>query len=336
MIPPASTPSPAPFRLTRTFHAPRDLVWRAWTERDHLMRWFGPKGITIPVCSLDLRRGGVFHYCMRLPDGGEMWGRWVFREITPPERIVWVNSFSNPQGGLARPPFDEAWPTEMLCVATLSEQGNRTTVTLESTAINATPEETKVFDRNHESMRQGWTGTFDQLETHLATPAVPAKPEPTQDLSAAPDEIVLARTFDAPRDLVWTVWTDPKHVAQWWGPAGFTTRIETMDVRPGGTWKHVMIGPDGVEYPNKSIFNEVTKPERIVYTHGGAGKGKPGANFTASWTFEALGNRTRVTIHMKFPSAEDRQAVVKAYGAIEGGKQTLGRLGEFLAAQAGK
>jgi len=320
-----------PFVISRTFDAPRSLVWRAWTERDQLMRWFGPKGITIPICSLDLRPGGVFHYCMRLPDGGEMWGRWVFREIAPPERIVWVNSFSDPQGGLTRVPADEPWPTEMLCVATLREQDGRTTVTLESTAINASPEERQTFERNHESMRTGWTGTFDQLEAHLASPRLAVEPEATRDLSAAADEIVLTRTFDAPRDLVWEVWTDPKHVAQWWGPAGFTTRIEAMEVRPGGIWKHVMVGPDGVEYPNKSIFREVAKPERITYTHGGAGKGKPGANFTATWTFEEVGKGTRITLHMKFPSAGDREAVVKAYGAIEGGKQTLARLAAHLA-----
>ncbi len=325
----------APFVISRTFQAPRALVWKVWTERDHLVRWFGPKGGTIAQGTLDLRPGGVFHYGMHY-SGKELWGRWIFKEVVAPEKLVWINSFSNPHGGIERHPFAPQWPAEMMTTVLFTEVGAATRIDLEWYPLNPTTEEQKTFDGGHDSMRMGWTGTFDQLETHLSTPSASTQPEPTQDLSKAPDEIVLTRTFDAPRDLVWEVWTDPKHVVQWWGPAGFTTRIETMDVRPGGTWKHVMIGPDGVEYPNKSIFKEVTKPERIVYTHGAAGKGKPGANFTASWTFEALGNRTRVTIHMKFPSAEDREAVVKAYGAIEGGKQTLGRLGEFLAAQAGK
>ena len=143
-------------------------------------------------------------------------------------------------------------------------------------------------------------------------------------------EIVLTRVFDAPRELVWQAWTDPQHVVHWWGPRGFTTTIEKMDVRPDGVWKHVMHGPDGTDYPNSSVFKEVVKPERIVYSHGGGKKGGPGAHFVATWTFEALGDKTRVTIQMVFASPADRDLVVKEYGAIEGGKQTLERFAEYL------
>lgn len=146
-------------------------------------------------------------------------------------------------------------------------------------------------------------------------------------------EIVLAREFNAPRELVWEAMTDPKHVVNWWGPRGFKTSIETMDVRPGGIWKHVMHGPDGANYPNKSIFREVEKPERIVYSHGGGREHGPGAHFVATWTFEALAaDKTRVTIRMVFPTTAERDLVVREFGAIEGGKQTLARLGEHLAA----
>jgi uncharacterized protein YndB with AHSA1/START domain len=117
----------------------------------------------------------------------------------------------------------------------------------------------------------------------------------------------------------------------WWGPRGFSTTIEEMDVRPGGVWKHVMHGPDGVNYPNKSIFKEVVKPERIIYSHGGGRENGPGASFVATWTFDAVETgKTKVTIRMVFPSAPDRNFVVKEFGAIEGGKQTLERLGEHL------
>lgn len=144
-------------------------------------------------------------------------------------------------------------------------------------------------------------------------------------------EIVITRDFDAPRELVWQVWTDPRHVVKWWGPNGFTTTIEKMDVRPGGEWKHVMHGPDGTDYPNHSVFQEVVKPERIVYSHGGSKPGDPGVSFVSTWTFEALpGNRTRLTMRGVFPSAAERDRVVREYGAIEGGKQTLGRLAEYL------
>ena len=143
-------------------------------------------------------------------------------------------------------------------------------------------------------------------------------------------EIVLSRIFDAPRDLVWNAWTDPKQVVQWWGPQGFTTTIHEMDVKPGGVWRQTMHGPDGTDYPGKSTFIEVVKPERIVFFHDGGKKSEPGTQFESTWTFEALDEKTKVTIRMVFGTAAAREHVVKAYGAIEGGKQTLGRLGEYL------
>src|SRR5712692_4415203 len=143
-------------------------------------------------------------------------------------------------------------------------------------------------------------------------------------------EIVLTRVFDAPRELVWDAWTDPQQVVEWWGPRGFTTTIHEMDVRPGGIWRHTMHGPDGTDYPNKSKFIEVVKPERIVYSHGGGKKGDPGAQFQATWTFEAQGDKTKLTLRMVFPSAADRDRMVKVYGAIEGANQTLGRLERHL------
>jgi len=144
-------------------------------------------------------------------------------------------------------------------------------------------------------------------------------------------EIVVTRVFDAPREVVWNAWTDPEQVVEWWGPKGFTTTIHEMDVRPGGVWRRTMHGPDGTDYANKSVFIEVVKPERIVYSHDGGKKGDPGAQFQATWTFEAQGDQTRLTLRMVFPSAAARQQVVKTYGAIEGGKQTLERLAGHLA-----
>ena len=144
-------------------------------------------------------------------------------------------------------------------------------------------------------------------------------------------EIVISRDFEAPRELVWEAMTNPKHVVNWWGPRGFSMTIEEMDFRVGGVWQHVMRGPDGVNYPNKSIFKEIVKPERIVYSHGGKREGGPGVSFVSTWTFDLIEtNKTKVTIRMVFPSAVERDRVVKEFGAIEGGKQTLERLGEYL------
>lgn len=150
--------------------------------------------------------------------------------------------------------------------------------------------------------------------------------------SPADNEIIISRVLHAPRELVWEAWTNPKHVANWWGPRGFTTTTEQHDFRVGGVWKHTMHGPDGANYPNKSIFKEIVPQEKITFSHGGGREEGPGATFTATWTFETVeGNNTRLTGRMVFPSREARDFVVREFGAVEGGKQTLERAAEYVA-----
>jgi len=158
-----------PFVYTRVFDAPRELVWKAWTDREHLMRWFGPKGFTLPVCSLDLRPGGVFHYCLRSADGKEMWGKWIFQEIVPPEKLVLIASFSDANGGITRHPMSASWPLETLSTTTLVEHAGQTTLTLSCSALNATAAERQKFNENHDGMRMGWTGTMDQLAEYVTS-----------------------------------------------------------------------------------------------------------------------------------------------------------------------
>lgn len=161
------------FTVSRTFTAPRARVWRAWTDRGQMAQWFGPKGITTPVATQDFRPGGIYHYCMKTPDGHENWGRCLYREIVPQEKLVWVNSFSNPAGEVVRPPFSDPWPHEMLTTVTFTESGETTVVNLSWLPINATVEEIQTFNSAHAGMQQGWSGSFEQLETFLArTPLI--------------------------------------------------------------------------------------------------------------------------------------------------------------------
>ncbi|MCA9277050.1 MAG: SRPBCC domain-containing protein [Phycisphaerales bacterium] len=160
-----------PVVVARVFDAPRSLVWKAWTRQEHLARWFGPKQVELSHCSLDLRVGGMMHYCMVGLGCEEHWGRWIFREISEPDRLVFVVSFADRQGNPARAFFDERWPLEMLTTVTFSEhagKGKGTLVTMESEPINATDEERGVFYAGRESMRGGWGGTFDKLASFLA------------------------------------------------------------------------------------------------------------------------------------------------------------------------
>jgi uncharacterized protein YndB with AHSA1/START domain len=158
-------------------------------------------------------------------------------------------------------------------------------------------------------------------------------PEKSSPESTSDREIILTRVLNAPRELVWQAWADPKHIVNWWGPRGFTTTIKRMEFRVGGIWEHTMHGPDGKNYPNKSIFKEIVPLERITYSHGGGREdaATQGANFVATWTFETVdGNQTRLTGRMVFHSKEARDRVVREYGAIEGGKQTLERAAEYV------
>ena len=124
-------------------------------------------GMAMEVKKLDLQPGGIFIYYIRTPDGHEIYGRFVFREITPPERLVYVVSFSDPQGGVTRHPMSETWPLEMLNTLTFEENNGKTTLTLRGAAINATEAERQTFEGGFDSMRQGFGGTMDQLETYL-------------------------------------------------------------------------------------------------------------------------------------------------------------------------
>jgi uncharacterized protein YndB with AHSA1/START domain len=148
-------------------------------------------------------------------------------------------------------------------------------------------------------------------------------------VSTAERELVMTRVFNAPRELVFTVWTDPKHVVHWWGPTGFTNTIHEMDVRPGGIWKLTMHGPDGVNYPNQIVYKEIVKPERLVWTHGSGKKDDPG-EFEVTVTFEEEGQKTKLTMKMVFKTKAALDLVKEKYGAVEGNKQTMDRLEQYL------
>ena len=302
-------PAPDDLILTRVFDAPRELVFKAWTDPGQLAVWWGPHGFTNPRCEWDARPGGLIRVDMRGPDGTVYPMPGEYREIVEPERLVFTTGALDGEGNLM---------FEMLNTVTFEETGGKTTLTLRTHVLRMTEAATRHLD----GQEIGWSQSLERLGSLLE-----------QIQSVAGREIVITRDFDAARELLWEAMTDPARVVQWWGPRGFTTTIEEMDVRPGGVWQLVMHGPDGVNYPNRSVFTEVLKPERLAYRLKGGREGAPGVDFETTWTFEMIeGGGTRVTIRMVFLSPKDREKVVSEYGAIEGGKQTLERLGEHAAA----
>lgn len=156
-----------PLVLTRVVDAPRDRVWNAWTNEDSLARWWGPKAFELHTCRLDLRPGGTFLYGMTSAVAGDMWGKFTFREIVEPERLVWVVAFSDPTGATTRNPWDPNWPLETLSVVTFDEADGGTRITVEWLVVDDDPVAARAFDASRASMEQGWAGTFDSLQAFL-------------------------------------------------------------------------------------------------------------------------------------------------------------------------
>ncbi|WP_183575774.1 SRPBCC domain-containing protein [Mucilaginibacter sp. X5P1] len=137
-------------------------------------------------------------------------------------------------------------------------------------------------------------------------------------------EMHIARTFKAPIELMWEVWTNPEHIINWWGPNGFTSTIHTMDVKEGGEWTLTMHGSDGTDYANRSIFKEIIPFKKIVFEHFNP-------HFIATILFEAKGEETQMDWSMLFDTAEMRETIIKVHKADDGQKQNVERLEKYLA-----
>ena len=142
-------------------------------------------------------------------------------------------------------------------------------------------------------------------------------------------EVKFSRLLDAPRELVWCMWSELRHVHEWYGPDGFTTTTLEFDFVPGGVWRHVMHGPDGTDYPTRIVFREIDRPSRLVYDNTWELPGVP-LEFRVVVTFEAKGSKTVLSLHMTFPSEDALRIAVERYGVLDGGTQTLDRLARTL------
>jgi uncharacterized protein YndB with AHSA1/START domain len=165
----AANADPIVFEMTRRFNHPRDTVWQAWSQADQLQRWWGPAGCTIEVVLFEFRPGGFFHYGMTFDQAPTMWGRFNYREIAGPGRLVWLNSFANARGGIARAPFADSCPLEIQNTVTITEQAGVTTVMLQAQPFGELPAERQYFDDLQPSLELGYGGTFDRLADHLTS-----------------------------------------------------------------------------------------------------------------------------------------------------------------------
>jgi uncharacterized protein YndB with AHSA1/START domain len=294
--------------LTRVFNAPRSLVFAAWTDPKRLAQWWGPTGFTNPVCELDLKPYGEIRIDMRAPNGTVYPMAGAYREIVAPERLVFTAAALDANG---KPLF------ENLNTVTFAEyDGNKTLITVDVRVLWEGPEGAPYVN----GMVEGWSRSMDRLSEFILV-GTGFLPDPIQNDNR---ELLATRNFRAPLPLVYRMWTEPEHVAQWWGPRGFTNTIEKMDVRPGGEWFLVMHGPDGRDFPNHYLYEEVVPNQRLVINH-------------VNWpqhrkyiTFTQLESETKVSIRMLFDSAADLQKVIVEYGAAKGLEENLDKLQQHL------
>ena len=154
--------------LTRVFNAPRELVFKVWTDPEHFGNWWGPQGFSLEVAKMDVRPGGMFLGCQKSPDGSQvMWGKFIYQEVEVPEKLVFIQSFSDEEGNTIRAPFNENWPLEIINIITFEEADGKTTLTMQGGPVNATAEEQAAFDGMAPMVQQGFGGTFDQLTKYL-------------------------------------------------------------------------------------------------------------------------------------------------------------------------
>jgi uncharacterized protein YndB with AHSA1/START domain len=286
------TPKTKPLIVERILEAPAATVWRCITTKEDMSRWF------FDLKEFKAQPGFEFEFTVE-HQGMTYRHLCKVTEVVPQQKIAYTWRYDGHKG-------------DSLVTYELFADGNKTRLKLTHEGLETFPQ-TSAFPRSN--FERGWNFISSALKDFVDN---------------MDREIFISRDFDAPRELLWEAMTNPKHVVNWWGPTGFTTTIETMDFRVRGHWKHTMHGPDGAEYPNHSIFKEIVKPEKIVFSHGGRKKGGRGVQFVSTWTFEDLAkNKTRVSIRMIFSKVEDRDFVVREHKAIEGGKQTLGRLAEY-------
>jgi uncharacterized protein YndB with AHSA1/START domain len=273
---------------TRVFDAPRELVYRAWIDPKQVAKWFPPEGFTSPRCEIDPRPGGVMRVDMKAPDGppfnGQVFaGPGVFREVVPNERLVFTMAPEIEPG--------QSMPTVLMSVR-FEDVGKKTRLTIEQTLPTVADFEIMA----KQGMREGLNESLGKLAGVLSGNAT------DRGVSVSDRTLTLVRVFDAPRELVWTAYTDPKHVTTWFFANDWEAPFAEIDLREGGTFN---VGMRPADHSHEGFtfggtYREVVKPERIVQAIG------DGRVMTTTFE-ELLGGGTRLTLSLEMAVEEERE-----------------------------
>lgn len=315
MTPPdtASTPCPA-ITLVRELDTPRDRVYAAWTDAALLARWWGPHGFTTPECDLDARPGGHLRIRMRAPDGTDFRCPGLYHALDAPERLVVESAFEQTDGSIGF--------RVMLTVTFAALPGACTRLTLHAAPFAVGPG----MDAYLAGLETGWSQSLERLGATVTQTGAWG----LDAAAIAARTIAASRRMPAPPDLVFEAMTQPHHLAQWWGPNGFSTTTETLEFREGGVWHFTMHGPDGTDYPNHIRYLEIVRPHRVVFAHGTWEQ----ELFRTTITLLPIDGETQLHWRMVFHDPAERDEKARKYGAVEGLDQNLARMRAYIASLA--
>jgi uncharacterized protein YndB with AHSA1/START domain len=287
--------------LTRVFDAPRDVVFKAWTDPDEIAKWWGPEDYGVSSAQIEAKPGGECVIVMRGPDGIDSPMRGVFDEYVAPERLVMRSSVSTPAGDLL---------LKAINTVTFAAIGERTEITVVARAEAYSPQAKMMLS----GMKSGWNQSLQCLDDVLT--------------GAVDRQIVVSRLVPTTPERLFELWTDQNHLYEWWGPDGFTLTTHEAKVEAGGKWRFTMHGPDGVDYANLIAYDEISPPDRLVYTH--TAPDTQDSPFQTTVTFDEFMGQTALTMRTVFPTSAARDEVAEKYHAVEGANQTLNRLIELV------
>jgi uncharacterized protein YndB with AHSA1/START domain len=306
--------------ISRLIDAPREVVFKVWTSRDHVDQWWGPDGFSTTTHEMDVRPGGTWRYVMHGPDGTDYPNRIDYREVVEPERLVYDHSGDSPDD-----------PTRFQTTVTFEDRDGKTELTMRVLFETAALRDQVI--REHGAV-EGARQTLAHLAGHVENTVI-----------ATDEELIIVRTFDAPRELVFKCWTEPEHFVRWWGPQGFETPACTIDARPGGSAHFNMrSSASGMDMWYGRVFQEVTSPSRLVFTEYmadadgnrvspaslGMGESWPGEMRNVIDFLEHEG-RTTMVMRVELPASVPGREY-----ALGGYNQAFEKLGTYLTEQAAR
>lgn len=315
--------------IKRQLHAPRELVFEVWTDSNHLPNWWGPEGFTITVQEIDVRPGGVWRYVMHGPNGVDYDNKINYIEVAEPEKLVYAHGDNETE--------------HFRVTVTFDDQGDQTELTMHM--LFTSTEELERAVKEFGAI-EGAASTMNRLEQQLVKIQDTAS-NPKEEMKMAENNVknsmtktvegnnlTFTRIFDAPRDLVFKVLSDPEHLSHWWGPNGWTLPVNKMDFREGGSWHYCMESSDGeMKSWGKALYKEIVEPERIVYEdyfsdeEGNLNENMPGVHITL--TLIEHEGKTKIVNHAQF-SSEEALKTVMDMGMEQGFTETWDKLETHL------